>query len=102
MRTILFCLLIILLSLSTIHSQIQPPGIPNRDFEYWTEGLPDNWYANNIDPSIITLTQTTDANSGESAAKMEVGSIFDTSVGPVLLSGHLINLALPYPRSTVP
>ena len=49
--------------------------IPNNDFENWTNNKLDNWDISNFTTAgtnFTTVTQSTDAISGEFAVKLEV------------------------------
>ncbi len=59
--------------------------IPNAGFENWTEGNPDGWTTNNIIGAVTPITQSADAHSGSSAAKLEVVS-FSIPYGALLFS----------------
>jgi hypothetical protein len=54
--------------------------VPNASFETWTTGLPDSWTANVNPPSLVPVTQSSDAHSGTSAAK---GTVVDYMGSPV-------------------
>ncbi len=49
-------------------------SIPNSSFEQWTAGDPDGWLTTNADP-FFNVTSTSDAHSGDSAARGEVMEI---------------------------
>jgi len=56
---------ILMLSSSTF------PQIPNNSFENWDQGEPVDWLTNNLNP-LITVTQSSDAHSGSSSARLEI------------------------------
>ena len=65
--------------------------IPNADFENWTNGTPDGWFADNVPPSLLPVTQTTDAESGTSAVKGEVISSMGATLTPLIVAGSSSN-----------
>ena len=79
----LFTLIALLFFSATICIKAQ---IPNPDFENWTNGDPDGWHTDNIPGSIVTISQTSVAQSGGSALKGEVVSFQGVSVAPFLAS----------------
>ena len=63
--------------------------IPNSGFENWTNGNPDGWDAfSNFGSTIIPLTKTTDAHSGNSALRGDVISVSGGIYSPVLMAGQ--------------
>lgn len=50
--------------------------VPNPGMENWAQGNPVGWITNNIVGTAVPVTQTSDAHSGSSAAKLEVLSAF--------------------------
>ncbi len=85
MRTITISMFLVLISIATISAQI-----PNASFETWSNGAPDGWLTNNIAvQSLITVSQSSDAESGSSAAKISVASFAGFAFGPLLWSGTL-------------
>jgi hypothetical protein len=45
--------------------------MPNNSFENWASGNPIDWLTNNLNP-LITVTQSSDAHSGSSSARLEI------------------------------
>jgi hypothetical protein len=63
-------------------------NVPNGGFESWTNGNPDNWYADNSAIiSAFPVTQSSIAHSGSSSAKGTVISYIGGILGPVLQAG---------------
>lgn len=51
--------------------------IPNAGFEHWTLGNPDNWVTDNIPPTYVPFTKSTDAHGGSfslQGATVEIGA----------------------------
>ena len=74
-------LLLILISFGITvfeQSKAQNP-VPNHGFENWTNGTPDSWLANNSPGFAVPVTQVATANSGSSAAHVEV---VNSAIGP--------------------
>lgn len=63
----------------TAFSQINNPG-----FESWTNGMPNDWESSNVEGSVMPVTQSSDAHSGSSAARLGVESAFGFSVPGVV------------------
>lgn len=61
--------------------------IPNNSFENWANGMPDGWFANNIAPLYVTVTQSTDAHTGSYAVKGEVINFNGVGMPPIVQSG---------------
>lgn len=61
--------------------------IPNADFENWSGGSPVGWFADNVPPSLIPVTQTSDAESGSSAVKGEIVSSLGATLTPLIVAG---------------
>ncbi len=62
--------------------------IPNASFESWSNGEPTGWFSNNITQlNVLTITQSSDAQSGSSAAKIAVANYLGIDMGPVLWVG---------------
>lgn len=55
--------------------------LSNPGFEDWTLDFPDDWFAPNIPPMLVPVTPSTNAHSGEFAAKCEVVAWMDTVFG---------------------
>jgi hypothetical protein len=60
--------------------------IPNANFESWTSGNPDNWYAANT--GVTTVTQTTTAHTGSYALRGIVSTFYTMIVPPVIQTGN--------------
>jgi hypothetical protein len=60
--------------------------IPNAGFESWTGGNPDGWYATNV--LITTVTQTSTAHSGSTAARGEVMTFYTITLPPAIQTGQ--------------
>ncbi|HQQ94435.1 MAG TPA: T9SS type A sorting domain-containing protein [Bacteroidia bacterium] len=58
--------------------------IPNPGFENWTSGSPNGWTTSNA-LTITPVSQSSDAHSGSSAAKLEVLSVFSIPFPPTLM-----------------
>jgi hypothetical protein len=63
--------------------------IPNSGFENWTGGNPDSWTTNNIIGFLELVTQSNDAHSGNSSAKMEMMTAMSSLMQPVLNAGPI-------------
>ena len=46
--------------------------IPNPGMESWSNGNPVDWWTSNIPPTILPVTQSSDAHSGSSSARLEI------------------------------
>jgi len=84
MKLLTFFSIILFSMVSIVTAQI-----PNADFENWTEGSPDGWWTDNVYPTIMPVTQTTDKESGASALKGEVVSFNGIPVAPMLATGAI-------------
>ena len=60
--------------------------IPNSSFENWDQGDPVDWQTNNLNP-LITVTQSSDAHSGSSSARLEILFVNLSAYSAVLYSG---------------
>jgi hypothetical protein len=60
--------------------------IPNAGFENWTGGEPDGWYTANS-PGLITITQSSAAHGGSSAAQGTVVTFMTFGIAPILITG---------------
>lgn len=67
--TIIFS--IVLICFVSVVGLAQNP-IPNPGMESWSNGSPVDWLANNAPPTIIPITQSSDAHSGSSSARLEI------------------------------
>ncbi len=56
--------------------------IPNGDFETWAGGNPTGWTVSNTPPTLSTVTQSTDAHGGSSAARGAVTSFNGFAIAP--------------------
>jgi hypothetical protein len=81
-RCILLALTLVALVPAAARAQI-----PNSGFESWTTGNPDNWVTSNVAPLFVTVTQSSTAHSGSSAARGTVVLFYTTGMAPVLQSG---------------
>ena len=52
--------------------------IPNAGFEHWTLGNPDNWVTDNIPPTYVPLTKSTDVHGGSFSLQ---GAVIDIGAG---------------------
>ena len=82
MKRIILLLIIAFLLPVTMLAQ----NVPNGGFESWTNGNPDNWYADNIPTIVVPVVQGT-AHSGSFSAKGTVSSYVGGVLEPVLQSG---------------
>ena len=64
--------------------------IPNGGFENWTGGNPDGWTTNNVTGYLELVTQSNDAHSGSSSAKMEMKIAMSSLMQPVLFAGPFL------------
>jgi hypothetical protein len=87
MKTQLRIFLLLLLISSTASAQI-----PNPSFENWTNSFLIDWTINSSPPTLIPVTQSTDAHSGLYAVKGQVvnlsGSPFTPSISATGISGN--------------
>ena len=77
-----FCLLLVAY---TTHAQV-----PNAGFENWTSSEPDGWVTSNVVPlSVIPVTQSADAHTGNSSLKGTVVPMYltGTPVSAVIQAG---------------
>ncbi len=56
--------------------------IPNASFENWTNSAPDDWQINSSPPSLLPVTQSTDAHSGNYALRCEIVDDSGIPFGP--------------------
>ncbi len=61
--------------------------VPNGGFESWTNGNPDNWYADNVPTIVVPVTQSSTAHSGSSSAKGTVTNYLGGVLEPLIQSG---------------
>jgi hypothetical protein len=61
--------------------------IPNGGFERWTGGDPEGWLTTNVPGIVNSVTQSSTAHSGSSAARGEVVLVSNKPYGPLLQSG---------------
>lgn len=54
--------------------------IPNPGMENWSNGNPVDWWTSNVPPTLVPVTQSGDAHTGSSSARLEI-----------------LNLGFPYP-----
>jgi hypothetical protein len=62
------------------------PQIPNNSFENWGQYDPVDWLTNNLG-SLITVTQSSDAHSGSSSARLEILFVNSGGYSVALYSG---------------
>jgi hypothetical protein len=62
-------------------------NVTNGGFESWTNGSPDNWYADNVPTIVVPVTQSSTAHSGSFSAKGTVTSYLGGVLEPVIQSG---------------
>jgi hypothetical protein len=80
----------IIFFLTLLFHQTGLTQIPNSSFENWTGGNPDGWTTNNIIGYLELVTQSSDAHSGNSSARMEMMYGMSTLLQPVLNAGPLL------------
>jgi hypothetical protein len=80
----------IIFFLTLLFQQTGLTQIPNSSFENWTGGNPDGWTTNNIIGYLELVTQSSDAHSGNSLARMEMMYGMSTLLQPVLNAGPLL------------
>lgn len=70
---------------SVLYSQIL-----NNSFENWSNSNPDNWQTNNsnLEPIILTVTQSNESHLGSSAARLEIMNFSGLPLNPSLISGN--------------
>jgi hypothetical protein len=68
--------------------------VPNSSFENWTSGDPDGWETGNSQ-NAIGITQSNQAHSGSSAARLGVFSVNSTNIGPALSAQYHASTTLP-------
>ena len=74
-------------SLTALLSAAALAQIPNGTFETWSSGEPAEWVTSNGIPSFTTVSQSSTAHGGSSAARGEVILFSATIIQPVLQSG---------------
>ncbi|MDP4198270.1 MAG: PCMD domain-containing protein [Bacteroidota bacterium] len=80
---------ILVLLFGLLTSTTSSAQIPNGGFETWTSGQPDSWYGFNT-------VQSSDAHSGSSAAKGQVGLSFPTLAAMIVTTNDPTTLGVPY------
>jgi hypothetical protein len=84
LRPFYILFLLLLITSTTLHSQI-----PNAGFENWdANGNPINWVVSNAPSSYITITKTSEAHSGSWAVEGNVFAFSPVNVAPTLYSGE--------------
>ncbi len=73
--------------------------IPNAGFENWTDGNPDDWFANNFLGLTFPITQSSTSHSGTSAIKLEVVDFSGIVYLPQLWSGEAFLEGFPVNQS---
>jgi len=63
--------------------------IRNAGFENWTSGEANNWHTNNVTGFPITVTQSSDANSGSSAVLLEAVEFMGGTWFGAIVSGSV-------------
>ncbi|MGH1366239.1 MAG: T9SS type A sorting domain-containing protein [Calditrichia bacterium] len=79
--------------------------ILNSGFENWTNGEPDNWVTTNIPGLVTTISESNDANSGNSSLKGEIGSFQGNPFGPAIQASQgfgipILNITQNYTQLT--
>ncbi|HYV91316.1 MAG TPA: T9SS type A sorting domain-containing protein [Chitinophagales bacterium] len=97
-----FSILFFLLMLINFNFSFAQDPTPNAGFENWnfdtcvnTFEVPDNWDQLNCETnilSILTCLKTTDAHSGNFAAKLVTKIVFTDTANGIISTGHLITL----------
>jgi hypothetical protein len=77
----------ILLFLICLFMQSVYAQIPNAGFENWTNGNPDEWFADNV--VVATVTQSSTSHSGVSALRGEVQTFMSLTMPPSIQTGNL-------------
>jgi len=80
----LFTFLSIMLFSTAIFVEAQ---IPNADFENWTNSSPNGWFTDNAAPILMPITETTDAQHGNTAVKGEVVLFQTVPMAPFMYAG---------------
>lgn len=75
---------ILLLLFVTGYQAFAQNPVPNPGFENWSAGNPVGWTTTNV-LTITPISQSNQAHSGSSAAKLEVMSVFSVAINPVLI-----------------
>jgi hypothetical protein len=81
------CFSLLLVCIITVGWHSGLAQIPNASFERWSSGEPDNWQTNNVQPSAINVTQSSDAHAGGSAVAGSVVNLSGFPYAPTLISG---------------
>ncbi len=92
-RPLLISILFLLFITSQTFSQI-----PNGSFEQWTNAEPNGWYTNNArytTINLITVTQTNDSHSGNSALRGEAITWNTGIYAPIITSGKVEDMGIP-------
>src|SRR5436190_9998828 len=95
-------LLPLVLSCFLFHTSFSQDPTPNAGFENWNFDtclnvfeVPDNWDQLNCETnilSILTCLKTTDAHSGNFAAKLTTKIVFTDTANGIITTGHLITV----------
>lgn len=64
--------------------------VPNGGFETWTNGSPNNWYADNVVGFFTPVTQSTTAHTGSSSVMGTVISYAGSPLAPILEAGSTL------------
>jgi hypothetical protein len=83
MKYLFLLFIITILSVVSLFAQV----VPNGGFENWTNGNPDNWYADNIPAFVAPVTQSSIAHSGSSSVKGTVTSYSGVVLEPIIQAG---------------
>lgn len=94
MKTILTNLLFI-----TLFSFSSLAQIPNSSFESWTNSVPDDWTTNSLPPTLLPVSQTTDAHSGTYAVKGQVVNYMGNIIAPIIFPVATVNDGFPISQS---
>lgn len=79
--------LLFVLTLTFFLASNLPAQIQNAGFESWANGNPVNWMTNNVPTVYTTVSQSSSAHSGSSAAQLSIVSFASVPISPILLSG---------------
>ncbi len=69
--------------------------LQNSGFEEWADGEASNWYSNNIPSMVTTVSQSANANSGSSAARVEIAEFAGNPYNGSISAGGATNPYIP-------
>ncbi|MEL6822172.1 MAG: T9SS type A sorting domain-containing protein [Calditrichota bacterium] len=77
----------------------------NPGFENWTAGQPDNWVTTNVPNLVTNITQSSDAFTGNSSLKGEIGTFQGNPFGPSIQASQgfgapILNITKNYTQLT--